>query len=318
MLCHRVAAASSSKPCHDALHWYGLSLPLLPPDLTAASSETGFTTPAFVPSSSAPLGFPFTPPSAPCASVSFPSWYFSATSSPVPSSPRLLTPRLSTPRPSTLRPRSASPDAAPPDAAPEPHLSRQLPRQAQYRGEGLPETHRTEQDPGAGGGLPEGDRERDVWGPAASVDDYTRYTTVFPFRSKGKVVDVLIPWIRTVCLKLRERFGQDLLVLHLHSDRGGEFSSNLLRDICCGEVVLHSFMLPGSPKQNGIAKHRIGLVMEVAHTSMIHAAAPHFLWPFKVRYAAHQLNLWPRVSLPETLPTLRWTREVGDASVFWV
>ncbi|CAI7888246.1 unnamed protein product [Closterium sp. NIES-54] len=58
--------------------------------------------------------------------------------------------------------------------------------------------------------------------------------------------------------------------------------------------------------------------MEVARTSMIHAAAPHFLWPFAVRYAAHQLNLWPRVSLPETSPTLRWTGEVGDASVFRV
>ncbi|CAI7787103.1 unnamed protein product [Closterium sp. NIES-54] len=48
------------------------------------------------------------------------------------------------------------------------------------------------------------------------------------------------------------------------------------------------------------------------------AAAPHFLWPFAVRYAAHQLNLWPRVTLPETSPTLRWTGEVGDALVFWV
>ncbi|CAI7803033.1 unnamed protein product [Closterium sp. NIES-54] len=36
------------------------------------------------------------------------------------------------------------------------------------------------------------------------------------------------------------------------------------------------------------------------------------------RYAAHQLNLWPRASLPKTSPTLRWTGEVGDASVFWV
>ncbi|CAI7818068.1 unnamed protein product [Closterium sp. NIES-54] len=58
--------------------------------------------------------------------------------------------------------------------------------------------------------------------------------------------------------------------------------------------------------------------MEVARTSMIHAVAPHFLWPLAVWYAAHQLNLWPRVSLPETLPTLRWTGEVGDASVFRV
>ncbi|CAI7772049.1 unnamed protein product [Closterium sp. NIES-54] len=170
----------------------------------------------------------------------------------------------------------------------------------------------------------------DMWGPARVsgqgreryfllvVDDYTRYTTVFPLHSKGEVSAILIPWIRTVCLQLRERFGQDLPVLCLHSDRGGEFSSDLLREFCRGEGILHSFTLPDSPQQNGIAERRIGLVMEVARTSMIHAAAPHFLWSFAVRYVAHQLNLWPRVSLPETLPTLRWTGKVGDASVFRV
>ncbi|CAI7785643.1 unnamed protein product [Closterium sp. NIES-54] len=58
--------------------------------------------------------------------------------------------------------------------------------------------------------------------------------------SKGEFVDVLIPWIRTVRLQLRERFGQDLPVLRLHFDRGGEFSSNLLRDLCRGEGILQS------------------------------------------------------------------------------
>ncbi|CAI7775415.1 unnamed protein product [Closterium sp. NIES-54] len=58
--------------------------------------------------------------------------------------------------------------------------------------------------------------------------------------------------------------------------------------------------------------------MEVARTSMIHAAAPYFLWPFAVRYTAHQLNLWPRVSFRKTSPTLRWTEKVGDVLVFWV
>ncbi|CAI5473491.1 unnamed protein product [Closterium sp. Yama58-4] len=141
----------------------------------------------------------------------------------------------------------------------------------------------------------------DVWGPARVrgqggeryfllvVDDYSRYTTVFPLRTKGE-----------------------------HSDRGGEFTSDLLRAFCQRESIEQSFTLPASPQQNGVAERRIGLVMEVARTSLIHAAAPHFLWPFAVRYAAHQLNLWPRVSLPETSPTLRWTGEVGDASRFWV
>ncbi|CAI7811313.1 unnamed protein product [Closterium sp. NIES-54] len=121
-----------------------------------------------------------------------------------------------------------------------------------------------------------------------------------------------------VRLQLRERFGTDLPVLCLNSDRGGEFSSDLLRNFCRGEGILHSFTLPDSPQQNGIPERRIGLVMEVARSSMIHPAAPHFLWPFAVWYAAHQLNLWPRVSLSETLPTLRWTGKVGDASVFRV
>ncbi|CAI7920137.1 unnamed protein product, partial [Closterium sp. NIES-53] len=90
----------------------------------------------------------------------------------------------------------------------------------------------------------------DVWGPACVsgqgreryvllvVDDYTRYTTVFPLRSKGQVIDVLIPWIRAVRLELRERFCADLLVLRLHSNSGGEFSSNFLRDFCRGEGIL--------------------------------------------------------------------------------
>ncbi|CAI7834740.1 unnamed protein product [Closterium sp. NIES-53] len=127
-------------------------------------------------------------------------------------------------------------------------------------------------------------------GPGALVSagccNYTHYTTVFPLRSKVDVFGVLIDWIIALRHQLSARFEQDL----------------------------QTFTLPASPQQNGIAENRIGLVMDVARTSMIHAAAPHFLWPFAVRYATHQLNLWPRVSVPEALPTPRWTGEVGDAS----
>ncbi|CAI7753300.1 unnamed protein product [Closterium sp. NIES-54] len=97
-----------------------------------------------------------------------------------------------------------------------------------------------------------------------------------------------------------------------------EFSSDLLRAFCCSVGIRQTFTLPASPQQNGIAECRIGMVMDVARTSMIHAAAPHFLWPFAVQYTAHQINLQPRVSLPETTPTLRWTGKVGDASAFRV
>ncbi|CAI7835320.1 unnamed protein product [Closterium sp. NIES-53] len=147
----------------------------------------------------------------------------------------------------------------------------------------------------------------DVWGPAhvrgqgheryflMVIDDYSRYTTVFPLCSKGEVTEVLIDWIRAARRQLSESFGSDLPVLRLHSDRGGEFSSDLLRAFCRLEGIRQTFTLPASPQQNGIDERRIGMVMDVARTSMIHAAAPHFLWPFAVQYAAHQINLQPRV-----------------------
>ncbi|CAI5951755.1 unnamed protein product, partial [Closterium sp. NIES-65] len=106
----------------------------------------------------------------------------------------------------------------------------------------------------------------DVWGPACVrgqgheryfllvIDDYTRYTTVFPLRNQG----------------------------------GGEFSSNLLAAYCAEHGIRQTFTLPGLSAVE---------------------------W---VQYAAQQLNLWPRVSVPETSPTLRWTGEVGNASVFRV
>ncbi|CAI7907711.1 unnamed protein product [Closterium sp. NIES-53] len=107
---------------------------------------------------------------------------------------------------------------------------------------------------------------------------------------KGEVLDVLIPRIRAVRLQLRERLREDLPDLRLHSDRGGEFSSNLLRDFCRGEGILKTFTRPASPQQNGIAERRIGLVMEPLAPCL----------------------------LAGDLAYTRLTGKVGDASMFWV
>ncbi|CAI7773241.1 unnamed protein product [Closterium sp. NIES-53] len=126
----------------------------------------------------------------------------------------------------------------------------------------------------------------DVWGPAPVsgtnqeryfllvVDEFTRYTTVFPLRSKA-----------------------DVSGFYVCTLRDGEFSSSLLAEFSPDEGIRQTFTLPTSPQQNEIDEHCIGLIMEVARTSMIQAAAPHFLWPFADRYAAHQLKLWPRGAL---------------------
>ncbi|CAI7861442.1 unnamed protein product [Closterium sp. NIES-53] len=127
----------------------------------------------------------------------------------------------------------------------------------------------------------------DVWGPASHpspkresfflvvVDDYSRYTTMFPLAKNSDETSTLIRWLLTSA-DTRSR-----CVSCLHSNRGG-------------------------------------LVMEIARTSMTHARAPHFLWPYAVLYAAHQLNLWSRVSRPVVSPTSLWTGSPCAASRFRV
>ncbi|CAI7774549.1 unnamed protein product, partial [Closterium sp. NIES-54] len=87
--------------------------------------------------------------------------------------------------------------------------------------------------------------------------------------------------LQTLHMDLRERFSRDFPILRLHSDRGSEFSSDLLAELCGDEGIVRSFTLPASPQQNGIAERRIGLIME-------------------------------------TSPTLWWTGKAGDVSLFRV
>ncbi|CAI7751758.1 unnamed protein product [Closterium sp. NIES-53] len=164
----------------------------------------------------------------------------------------------------------------------------------------------------------------DVWGPAPTlgpereryilvvIDDYSRYTTVFPLAKNSEVTSMLV-W----CL-LATQGTRGSRVSCLHSGRGGEFCSGVLAGFCGKQGITQYWTLLESPRQNGVAKRHIGLVMDIARTSVIYARAPHFLWPYTLRYAAHQLSLQPRLSWPEVSPTRLWTGSPGVGSAFRV
>ncbi|CAI7889154.1 unnamed protein product [Closterium sp. NIES-54] len=130
----------------------------------------------------------------------------------------------------------------------------------------------------------------DVLGPAPTqgpereryilvvVDDFSRYTTVFPLAKKSEVTSTLIRWL------LATEGTRGRRVSCLHSDHGGEFLSGILDGFCGEKGIVQSWTLPESPQQNGVAEHCIGLVMDIARTSMIYARAPHFLWPYAVPF----------------------------------
>ncbi|CAI7894704.1 unnamed protein product [Closterium sp. NIES-53] len=141
-------------------------------------------------------------------------------------------------------------------------------------------------------GIPRGPKKERYF--LVVVDDFSRYTTVFPLAKKSEVTSTLIWWL----LSTEGTRGHH--VSCLHSNRGGEFRSSIFAGFCGEQGIVQSSTLPESPQQNGVAERRIGLVMDIARTSMIHARAPHFLWP----YAAS--------------PTCLWTGSPGVGSAFRV
>ncbi|CAI7877492.1 unnamed protein product [Closterium sp. NIES-53] len=92
----------------------------------------------------------------------------------------------------------------------------------------------------------------DVWGPAPTqgpgresyflvvVDDYSIYTTVFPLAKKSEVTSTLIRWL------LATEGTRGRRVSCLHSDRGGEFCSGILRGFCSKQGISQSWTLPES------------------------------------------------------------------------
>ncbi|CAI7907152.1 unnamed protein product, partial [Closterium sp. NIES-54] len=77
------------------------------------------------------------------------------------------------------------------------------------------------------------------WGPVVA-----RASTVLLCPN---VRGVLIPWIRATRRQLREWFRWDVLVLRLHSDRGGELSSGLLAEFCQDEGTAPPACVPPGP-----------------------------------------------------------------------
>ncbi|CAI7728770.1 unnamed protein product [Closterium sp. NIES-54] len=174
----------------------------------------------------------------------------------------------------------------------------------------------------------------DVWGPARIsgqdreryfllvVEEYTHYTTVFPLCSKVEVPDVLIPWIHADCLQLpahllnlwpRVSLPETSPTLHWTGKLSDASvfrvwgSRTFVRDLSADKLSFRA------------------IPCDVTFDELV----PFYrLFPYRtaplpppllfLAPAAHLLNLWPRVSLPETSPTLHWTGKLSDASVFRV
>ncbi|CAI5474127.1 unnamed protein product [Closterium sp. Yama58-4] len=160
----------------------------------------------------------------------------------------------------------------------------------------------------------------DLWGPNPTptrqghryllilVDDHSRYSTVSLLRKKAEAPAAIIAWAE----QARTHFKRP--VSRFHSDGGGEFLNRMLSSYCSTHGIIHTYTLPHSPQQNGVAESRVREVTKTARCLMVHASCPPSLWGYAILHAAILTNLYPHPSRPTTTPTELWTSTKPDIS----
>jgi histone deacetylase 1/2 len=133
------------------------------------------------------------------------------------------------------------------------------------------------------------------------IDIFTRYTFVYFLRLKSDFFDIFtsrfLPRIFNVSGRYPKRF---------HSDGGGEFTGDDVRNECTSKGIHVTTTNAASSNQNAVVERKIGLVLRACRAMMMMAGLPPTYWEPSVSYAVTVLNLMPHRALLWLSPAVKW------------
>jgi len=133
------------------------------------------------------------------------------------------------------------------------------------------------------------------------VDDHSRYVCAYIIKAKSDVTDKFKDYFNYWTTRFKLPLGC------LHSDNGGEYLPQELKEFCTLHGIKTSYTLPGSPQENGIAERMNRTIFDKARAMIEHAGAPaEELWEEAVRNAIHIINLSPASANDGESPAMRW------------
>nr|GEW00819.1 hypothetical protein [Tanacetum cinerariifolium] len=116
------------------------------------------------------------------------------------------------------------------------------------------------------------------------VDDYSQFTWVKFLRSKDETSDFIIKFLKMINVRL------NVPVRRIRTDNGTKFVNQTLRDYYEEVGISHETSVARSPQQNGVIERCNRTLIESAHTVLIYAQAPLYLWAEAVATACFTQN----------------------------
>lgn len=121
------------------------------------------------------------------------------------------------------------------------------------------------------------------------VDGYTKYVWVVTIQRKGDTAEHVLAIIRAV------QVATGRTLKRFHSDGGGEFESNVLKNFLRENGTVKTTTTADHPQHNGVVERMNRSLQELTTAALSHCGASQVLWGDAIVHAARVLNFVPTV-----------------------
>lgn len=133
------------------------------------------------------------------------------------------------------------------------------------------------------------------------TDDCSGYTETTMLRNRSDVLKAFKDYKQ----KAEKQTGQQ--IRKLRTDNGREYLSNNFKNFLKAEGIIHQLSVEYTPQQNGIAKQKNRILVEMARCIMLQGNLPQSLWAEAIYSAMYLQNRCATKTLNGKIPYEAWT-----------
>jgi hypothetical protein len=140
----------------------------------------------------------------------------------------------------------------------------------------------------------------------AFVDDFSRFTWIYPLHNKSETYDVFLKF------KLLVENQFSTTIKELQSDGGGEYTSLPFQSFLKTNGIVHRKSCPYTSPQNGLAERKLRHILETGLTLLAHSHLSNKYWVDSFLTAVYVINRLPTSVLQNMSPYSKLYKKAPD------
>ena len=133
------------------------------------------------------------------------------------------------------------------------------------------------------------------------IDDFSRKAWIYFLVEKSEALVIFKQYKSCV----EKEIGS--YIKCLHTDRGGEFTSQDFNEFCKENGIKRQLTAAYTPQQNRVAERKNQTIMNMVRSMLLEKKLPETFWPEAVNWTVHILNRSPTLAVKNMTPEEAWS-----------